>query len=109
RRLLRDLGDEMENLLTLAEADKSAMKKNVGSVDLNAIRQRLTEVSYVTPVEKIKSPLSGDEVMRILNVEQGPKVGEALKLLEEAVIEGDLDPDDQEAARQLLLNSQIGH
>lgn len=105
RRLLRDLGDETENLLILAEADKAALKKNVGAVDLNAIRKKLQEVSYVTPKEKIKSPLSGKEVMQILNVEQGPKVGEALRLLEEAVIEGDLEPDDKDTARRLLLDS----
>jgi hypothetical protein len=34
------------------------------------------------------SPLSGEEIMEILHIKEGPKVGEAQKAIEQAIIDG---------------------
>lgn len=102
RRLIRDLGPQLDRLMLLVDADARALKPGVKTIDIPAIQTRIQEVAAHTPAAKIKSPLSGDEIMKLLGVDPGPEVGEAMKYLTEQVIEGHLQPDDEETARQML-------
>lgn len=102
RRLVRDLGPETENLLTLIEADKSAMKRDAGTTDVQGVRDRISAILKEVPAESLRSPLSGDEVIEELGLEQGPQVGEALRILEEAVLDGALSHDDKSGAIKML-------
>lgn len=103
RRLIRDLGPNLPRLLKLVEADANALKPGVKIMDVAAIRKHIEEVGKVTPVEKLESPLSGGEIMALLDLEPGPEIGDAKKLLLERVLEGDLQPDDKPAAVRELL------
>jgi poly(A) polymerase len=102
RRLLRDLGDNTERLLTLVEADANALKAGVRVMDLAKIRQRLEEVQAQTPRETLESPLSGEEIMEVLSLTPGPQVGKFKGILTEKVLEGELAPGDKDAAKDLL-------
>ncbi|MEZ0327572.1 MAG: CCA tRNA nucleotidyltransferase [Fimbriimonas sp.] len=102
RRLVRDLGDQTERLLTLVEADANALKAGVRTMDLQQIRSRLAETKAQTPREALESPLSGEEIMEFLQLSPGRKVGELKNLLAEKVIEGELQPNDKEAAKAML-------
>ncbi|MBS1717104.1 MAG: HD domain-containing protein [Armatimonadetes bacterium] len=102
RRLMRDLGDELPRLFSLVEADSKACKPGLPLVDVNTIRERVKEITLTTPAAKLQSPLDGEEIMRLTGLPQGQKVGEIKRRLEEAVLDGDLGPDDTEAARALV-------
>lgn len=106
RRLLRDIGDQTDRLLALVEADSNAHRPGVQTyIDLTRIREQIENVRQATPVEALKSPLDGVEVMEFLNIAPGPKVGEALHWLIEQVLEGNLQSDDKESAKAMLLET----
>lgn len=102
RRLVRDLGDELDDLLTLVEADVSSLKPGVRQMDLEPIREQIAAVSRETPRETLESPLTGEEIMTVLGIEAGPEVGKWKQLLTEKVLEGELKPGDKEGAEALL-------
>lgn len=102
RRLIRDLDGQLDRLLDLVDADAKALRPGVKTLDVQAIRQRLGEVAAETPAEKIRAPITGEDVMQILGIGPGPRVGDALHFLLEQVIEGQLAPDDEDKAREMV-------
>lgn len=103
RRLIRDLGPELERLLLVVEADVSGLKPGVKAMDIPAIRARIEEVRKATPVETLESPLSGSEIMALTGLTAGKRIGEIKKALLEAVLEGRIAPDDKAgAAREVF-------
>lgn len=98
RRLIRDLGKDLDRLLNLVDADANALKTGVRVMDVDAIREKIVQVQLQTPASSLASPLSGQEIMEIAGVPPGPEVGKLKRLLDEAVIEGKFTPDDKEAA-----------
>jgi len=102
RRLIRDLGDDLEDLLVVVEADVSSLKPGVRQMDLGPIREQIAAVSHETPRETLESPLSGEEIMELLGIEAGPEVGKWKQFLTEKVLEGDLAPGDKDAAKAFL-------
>ncbi|HEY0868045.1 MAG TPA: HD domain-containing protein [Fimbriimonas sp.] len=102
RRLLRDFEGDVERLLELVEADAASLRPGVRALDLSQIRDQIERVAKETPVKTLQSPLSGQEIMEIAQVEPGPEVGRLKSILTEAVLEGTIPPDDKEAASRLL-------
>ncbi|MEI7576890.1 MAG: HD domain-containing protein [Armatimonadota bacterium] len=99
RRLIRDMGEQLDPLLDLCEADRLAHKNGAPLTDL---RQRIDKVRKETPAESLESPLSGEEIMELLSLPPGPEVGVWKKRLVEALIEGTIE--DPDSARAWLLN-----
>lgn len=104
RRLIRDAGDRLEDLIRLTEADKAASNPAMPSVDINALRSRIESVRKQLSGSRIVSPLTGREIMELLNIESGPEVGRAKAFLEEQIVEGVLLPGDKAKAAELLLS-----
>lgn len=105
RRIWRDLGEDTPRLLDLVEADASALKPGVRVLEVGPIRAFLENVRAEIPPERLKSPLDGDAVMELLGLEPGPEVGRWLRVLQEAVLDGHLDPDDEQRAKRWLLEA----
>jgi len=103
RRVVRDFGGDTARLLDLVEADRSALRPGVALGDLCGLRRRLEEVQSVTPREALGSPLTGEEVMEVLRLSPGRRVGEWKQALAEAVLEGEVPAGDKDAAREWLL------
>jgi len=103
RRLIRDLGDQLTRLLRLCKADAGALRPIPKPIPFDQIERVLQEVRSATKQSEFKSPLTGEEVMTLLGIGEGPEVGRWLRALEEAVMEGEVAPDDRDAARQWLL------
>ncbi len=101
RRLLRDLGDNLDRLLVLVEADAEALKPGVRRLDLAPIRAQIAKVARATPRKTLVSPLSGDEIMEALRLPAGETVGRLKAALADAVLEGTLKPGDKPAAVRL--------
>jgi poly(A) polymerase len=102
RRVVRDLGEETERLLDLVEADASALRPGVRSLDLGPIRETLRRIQSAAEKTPLVSPLSGEEIQAILGVEPGRIVGEAKAFLTELVLDGDLDGTDRVGAQTRL-------
>ena len=100
RRIWRDIGDQTERLVQLCEADSAAHAEGYRRTDFKEVRETLRRVAEQTPPDRLKSPLSGECIMELTGVEEGPEVGEVKRHLSELVVEGVLDPDDLESAER---------
>jgi hypothetical protein len=102
RRLVRDLGDQVEDLLTLVEADAASLRPGVQVMDLSAIRARINDVTVATPSSALESPLTGEQIMALMAIPAGSEVGQLKQWLVEEVLEGRLAPGDTVAAEAAL-------
>lgn len=104
RRLIRDMGDQLEEFLELVDADSRSHHPGMPRLNLQAVRDKIVEVQQTSAVNQLTSPLTGKEIMDLLNLEGGPQVGVWKHKLEEAVLEGILTPGDKQAAIAYLLS-----
>lgn len=103
KRLIRECGPYLEDLLTLAECDVAAtVVPEQARADIAGLRARIAQLN-ADSVRSLQSPLDGKTIMQLLNVKQGPVIGQAKEFLVNEVIEGRLAPDDRETAKQRLL------
>jgi poly(A) polymerase len=102
RRLIRDMDDLLEPLLQLCEADAGSLRAIPQGVDFAEVRRQLESVKQEAPVGQLDSPLSGEEIMEILGLEAGPKVGRIKGRLREAVLEGEIAAGDKEGAARIV-------
>ncbi len=105
RRLIRDMGDLLEPLLNLVEADSQSLSPDVQPLNMAEIRRKIDEVSKETPRSSLESPLDGKEIEALLNIAPGPAVGKAKAFLLARVLDGDLLPGDKILAKAILLQN----
>lgn len=104
RRLMFDLGDQLEQAISLAEADVRASDPADFpgfQARLQELRSRIAQVGEAAELAAIRPLLSGDEVMALLDLPPGPKVGEVLRFLLDRQIEGSITT--KEEARAAVL------
>jgi len=95
RRLRRELGDEMYDVLALSRADITSQnpERVVAAISkINELRDRLETVPEFLAKSTVLPKGTGELVMRELNLSPGPKVGEVKKRVEEEVVDGRLEP-----------------
>jgi poly(A) polymerase len=110
RRLMFDLGGELEPAMALAEADVRATDaSDVPEFErrLGELRARAREVGEAAELASIKPLLNGEEVMRLLEIGPGPRVGEALRFLLDQQVDGKI-VDRAQAAEAVLRHFQRG-
>ena len=98
RRLMYELGDELEHAMALAEADVRASDPTdlpEFEARLAELRARVQEVGDAAEIARMKPLLSGDEVMELLRIDPGPRVGEVLGFLLDEQIEGRIQTREQ--------------
>jgi poly(A) polymerase len=104
RRYVRDAGDLLERLHVLTRADvttRNRRKADRLAFAYDDLEQRIAELAEQEKLAAVRPDLDGGDVMRILNLKPGPKVGRAMRfLLELRLDNGPMDPD--EATRLLL-------
>ena len=103
RRLLRDAGDHLEDLIAITRADKAAANPEMPSVDLEKLSDHVNRVRDQLAGQPIASPLNGREIIELLNLAPGPEIGVIKTHLESQIIEGTLLPGDKAAASELVL------
>ena len=96
RRLARDAGDQVWTLMKLARADVAASRYPEDG-KLDELEARLRAVLAEAP-SRMRIPLTGRDIMRVLGLPPGPEIGRIKARLTELVIEGVLPPD-----REVLL------
>ena len=104
RRYVRDAGDLLGRLNELTRCDcttRNAAKARALDRRMDDLEARITELRAQEELDSIRPDLDGQEVMEVLGLEPGPKVGRALAFLMELRLdEGPLGP--HEAGKRLL-------
>ncbi len=106
RKFIRDIGEEIDDLLDLHDADSAGSLTPEGvpaKTTGPALREKIKEVQKI-PVRS-KPVLDGSTVMKLLGIKSGPEVGRAMRWLQDKVddyaAEGK-DMTSDEAAKILL-------
>ncbi|MBS1719883.1 MAG: CCA tRNA nucleotidyltransferase [Armatimonadetes bacterium] len=102
RRLLRDLGESLDSFFALLEADARGMKSEGKDFNLEPYREATRQVLSTTKVEMLDSPLDGKELMERFNREPGPWIKAVKARLTDAVLDGEIEAGDKDAAWALV-------
>ena len=104
RRYVRDAGEQLVRLHILTRSDVTTRNKRKADQLSHAyddLEKRIAVVMEQEQLNAMRPDLTGEEIMEILDLKPGPKVGKAYKYLLELRIEnGPLGP---EAAKKALL------
>ena len=88
RRFIRDMGPELPEVLDLIEADRKSHHPKHNDLDsLNNLRQKIIDIQTEKPVESMILPVTGKEIMQILDLPQGSVVGKAKNYLQDLLLE----------------------
>jgi poly(A) polymerase len=96
-----DLGAHLEAAITLADADVRASDPRDYAefqTSLKELRARIAAVGEAAEIARMRPLLDGNEVMDLLGIEPGPRVGEALDFLLDQQIEGSITTREQAVA-----------
>jgi len=114
RRLLFDAGEEIESLMLLCNADvttKNEYKKTRYRRNFELVKQKLKDVEERDKIRNWQPPITGNDIMETFGLEAGREVGLIKNAIREAILEGEIKNDYDEAyhfmlnqAKQMGLN-----
>ncbi|MDY0084146.1 MAG: CCA tRNA nucleotidyltransferase [Ignavibacteriaceae bacterium] len=105
RRLVVQAGEDLEDLITLCRADitsKNPYKVEEYLGNYERVMQKVRDVKERDQLRAFQSPVRGDEIMQICNLKPSKKVGEIKTAIEEAILDGKIGNNYEEALRYLM-------
>lgn len=105
RRLITEAGNELDDLMILAESDitsKHPEKVRRQLEGFSQLRERIKDIQDADELRNWKNPVNGYEIMEKFGLPPGPDVARYKEMIKEAVINGEI-PYDHDAAWNYLV------
>ncbi len=105
RRLLTDAGEDVEDLMILAESDltsRNPIKVKSALDGFMALRERMKEIEAADDYRKWKNPINGNEIMERLGIPPSQEISRLKQMVKDAILDG-LIPNDHDAAWDYLV------
>jgi putative nucleotidyltransferase with HDIG domain len=105
RRLLFEAGKDAEALMQLCYADvttKNEYKKKKYRSNFELVQQKLKDVEERDQIRNWQPPISGQDIMDAFAIKAGKEVGIIKNQIREAILEGEIKNDRQEAIKLMI-------
>jgi tRNA nucleotidyltransferase/poly(A) polymerase len=105
RRLIVAAGDDLNDLITLCRADITSKNPNKVAKYLQnyeIVMKKVLDVQEKDKLRAFQSPVSGEVIMEVCNLKPSKKVGEIKTEIEEAILDGIIGNNYEEAYEYLL-------
>ncbi len=105
RRFVVNAGEDLEDLIILCRADitsKNPIKVEKYLANYERVMQKVRDVKERDQLRAFQSPVRGEEIMQICNLKPSRKVGEIKTAIEEAILDGKIGNNYEEAYKYLM-------
>ena len=105
RRLLNDAGDDIDDLMTLCEADitsKNEVRKKMFLENFRMVREKLADLKEKDYKRLLQPVIDGNEIMELFHLQPSREVGTLKQYLKDAVLDNRV-ANEREPLMQLLM------
>ena len=110
RRLLFEAGDDIDDLMTLCEADitsKNETRKQRFLDNFRLVRQKLKDLEEKDRIRNFQPPVDGGEIMHVFQLQPCREIGKLKSSIKDAILDGVI-PNEHDAAFAYMLEQARG-
>tara|TARA_Y100000766_G_C18892877_1_gene599433 strand:+ start:306 stop:1739 length:1434 start_codon:yes stop_codon:yes gene_type:complete len=109
RRLLFDAGEDLDDLMNLCKSDitsKNKEKKNKYLKRFETVKEKLVDLEDRDKIKNWQPPIDGKEIMSTFNLKPCKEVGLLKEFIKNAILDGEIKNDYQEAKKFMLTKAK---
>ena len=110
RRLLNDAGDDIDDLMTLCEADitsKNEVRKQLFLENFRMVREKLADLKEKDYKRLLQPVIDGNEIMELFHLSPSREVGVLKQYLKDAVLDNRVDNEREPLMKLLMEKAQL--